>query len=176
MPSSPRSAGLLVATDPDTPYLHVGLNCPPPRRSWLSGGVKKISWGVGIQASPQIPLPPEPSPAAPSSHCCRPAKHCSRISGLPSLFRLFPQNFTRQILPLEDVKGRGDGMLRLQARGNFESRRISHPLEVWETPVEFGHEVPASLHPDQPREEPQQDQKRSWAYRDGHVLCAGPVT
>lgn len=38
-----------MATNPDTPYFHVGLNCPPPRRSWLSGGVKKISWGVGIQ-------------------------------------------------------------------------------------------------------------------------------
>lgn len=48
------SSGALVLTDPDTPYLHVGLNSPPPRRNWFSGHVHKISWGVGIQARPTL--------------------------------------------------------------------------------------------------------------------------
>lgn len=65
-------------------------------------------------------------------------------------------------------------MLRLQARGNYESRRISHPLEVWETPVEFGHEIPASQAP--PPAEQQAEgatgRRRTWEFRDGHVLCA----
>lgn len=157
-----------MATDPDTPYFHVGLNCPPPRRSWISGGVKKISWGVGIQVPRHSHLRP-PRPPAVLSCCVSTLRHSMRSE--PKLPPPLPplQNFTRQILPLEDDKGRGDGMLRLQARGNFESRRISHPLERWETPVEFGHEVPASH---APSAEPPQTMRRTWAFRDGHVMCA----
>ena len=35
-------AGLVVAANPDTKYFHVGLNSPPPRRSWLLGSVDKV--------------------------------------------------------------------------------------------------------------------------------------
>jgi hypothetical protein len=86
------SNGALVMVDPDTPYLHVGLNSPPPRKNWFLGGLRKISWGVGIQ------------------------------------------NFTRQILPLPAEEQRGDGLLHLQARSTYESRRIAHPLSSWQAP------------------------------------------
>jgi len=90
------SGGGLACVDPDTPYLHVGLNSPPPRRNWFLGGLRKISWGVGIQ------------------------------------------NFTRQILPLGASERRGDGLLRLQARSSYESRRIDHPLSGWLSPLAAG--------------------------------------
>lgn len=46
-----------------------------------------------------------------------------------------PQNFTRQILPLSATERRGDGLLRLQARSTYASRRIAHPLSTWIAPA-----------------------------------------
>lgn len=47
------SGGLLVAVDPDTPYLHVGMNAPlHSKRGWTPR-----KWGVGIQNAARELLP-----------------------------------------------------------------------------------------------------------------------
>lgn len=80
------SSGLLAMADPDTPYLHVGLNAPSPRRR---------TWGVGVQ------------------------------------------NFKLQYLPITSGSlsslfyGKGDGLLRIQARGSYKSSNVTHPLMDW---------------------------------------------
>ncbi|KAK9907636.1 hypothetical protein WJX75_007337 [Coccomyxa subellipsoidea] len=48
------SQGLLVMTDPDTPFLHVGMNAP---RSEREGGWIQRSWGVGVQNMAREYLP-----------------------------------------------------------------------------------------------------------------------
>ena len=50
------STGLAVLVDPDTPYLHVGLNAPKPRGAWDSL-VSNRSFGVGIQNATRLILP-----------------------------------------------------------------------------------------------------------------------
>ena len=58
------SGGALVMTDPDTPYLHVGMNAAPPGRTWLGGEFQKLAWGVGIQNFTRqiLPLPASERP------------------------------------------------------------------------------------------------------------------
>jgi len=47
------SGGLLVSVDPDTPFLHVGMNAPmDDKRSWVPR-----KWGVGIQNAARELLP-----------------------------------------------------------------------------------------------------------------------
>lgn len=48
------SQGLLVMTDPDTPFLHVGMNAP---RAEKEGGWIQRSWGVGVQNMAREYLP-----------------------------------------------------------------------------------------------------------------------
>ncbi len=48
------SQGLLVMTDPDTPFLHVGMNAPRAERE---GGWIQRSWGVGVQNMAREYLP-----------------------------------------------------------------------------------------------------------------------
>ena len=48
------SQGLLVTTDPDTPFLHVGMNAPREERE---GGWIQRSWGVGVQNMAREYLP-----------------------------------------------------------------------------------------------------------------------
>jgi hypothetical protein len=47
------SKGLLVAVDPDTPFLHVGMNAPVRGK----GAWKARKWGVGIQNATRELLP-----------------------------------------------------------------------------------------------------------------------
>jgi hypothetical protein len=49
-----RSQGLLVMGDPDTPFLHVGLNAP---RAGDGLGWIQRSWGVGVQNMAREYLP-----------------------------------------------------------------------------------------------------------------------
>ena len=48
------SQGLLVMTDPDTPFLHVGMNAP---RGGDGVGWVQRSWGVGVQNMAREYLP-----------------------------------------------------------------------------------------------------------------------
>lgn len=93
-----NSRGLLVMADPDTPYLHVGMNSPAPH----TFNNLARAWGVGVQ------------------------------------------NMTREYLPLtahgagghlqEDAVGdrhSGDGVLRLQARRDYQCHVMKHPLSDW---------------------------------------------
>lgn len=92
------SEGLAVIADPDTPYLHVGLNAP--LSTMWDRLVSNRSFGVGIQ------------------------------------------NATRVILPMLEGERRGDGMLRLQARGGFGvgqgAFQMDHPMIGWESAVGLG--------------------------------------
>jgi len=92
------SNGLLVMLDPNTPYLHVGLNSPAqgPDEGYL-----QRSWGVGIQ------------------------------------------NMSREYLPADAMKrARCDGLLRLQARTEYNDLDISHPMVNWETTIDLDTEPP----------------------------------
>lgn len=97
------SCGLLVAVDPDTPFLHIGMNAPTKDK----GNWATRKWGVGIQ------------------------------------------NATRELLPLTQghakvARAGCDGLLRVQARSNYEDRGMEHPLRDWRR-VDRGNVITESI-------------------------------
>jgi hypothetical protein len=100
-----------VLCDPDTPYLHVGLNAPDA--NWLDAlGGSNRSFGVGIQNAARHVLPMD----------------CSTHN------------------PGKTGSGRkGDGALRLQARGSFARGKgafqMDHPMIGWESSFDSYDEV-----------------------------------
>ena len=105
------SSGAAVLCDPDTPYLHVGLNAPDA--NWLDAlGGSNRSFGVGIQNAARHVLPMD----------------CSTHN------------------PGKTGSGRkGDGALRLQARGSFARGKgafqMDHPMIGWESSFDSYDEV-----------------------------------
>ncbi len=99
IPPVEYSRGLLVMADPETPFLHVGMNSPAPhKRSGLSR-----SWGVGVQNMTREYLPLTVDGAG---------HHLPGDDGI-------------------GIKQSGDGMLRLQARRDYECHIMKHPLSDW---------------------------------------------
>lgn len=75
-----------MLADPDTPFLHVGMNAPSTGKQGRRS--KRRRWGVGVQ------------------------------------------NMSREYLP-KGAHVSGDGLLRVQARGNYVCESMHHPLRDW---------------------------------------------
>jgi myogenesis-regulating glycosidase len=154
------STGLLVVADPDTPFLHVGLNAPILKR-WFSLGGGGGGWAGSTDADGD-------GHASSSSRAASGAVRTvtSRDAGpaggggAPGVGRaprrswgVGVQNMAREYLPRAGGAAEtpsalssrpaagGDGQLRVQARASYRCPRVSHPLADWAPHDEAGGPV-----------------------------------
>ena len=135
-----NSTGLLVLADPDTPFLHVGLNAPVTRRFGAGSATSPNSAAVRTVTSRDPG--PDGGGGGPGS------------GGLRRAWGVGVQNVAREYLPRASTVAAspsststlatgGDGQLRIQARASYRCPRISHPLSDWTRHDADGAALPA---------------------------------